>query len=204
MRATLWQGQAETSSLIGKVLHLVFAEAGIPLDVVSSQEDLLSAAALSRRASDRDFLIIDCSSGNPSDVDRCVAVAARTSLAVHIIHPSEETVRAIEVAVGRPLVWLPSNFALDGLLAKLHALRAHTSTEDVGQERLVLTPREREVRDLVAQGFANGAIGERLHISKHTVKSHVREITQKLGVTRWQIIAAFRDRDRPTHAGDEV
>lgn len=43
-----------------------------------------------------------------------------------------------------------------------------------------MTPREREVVDLIAEGLSNKAIAEQLHIATHTVKSHVRNIMEKL------------------------
>jgi two-component system, NarL family, nitrate/nitrite response regulator NarL len=45
-----------------------------------------------------------------------------------------------------------------------------------------LTPREREVLALLAQGLANKAIAARLGISDHTAKFHVNSILGKLGV----------------------
>ena len=47
-----------------------------------------------------------------------------------------------------------------------------------------LTPREREVLALVAQGKANQDIGEYLGISLRTVKVHLANIFEKLGVNR--------------------
>ena len=44
-----------------------------------------------------------------------------------------------------------------------------------------LTPREREVLQLLAEGLANKAIAQRLAISEHTVKFHVNAIMSKLG-----------------------
>lgn len=46
----------------------------------------------------------------------------------------------------------------------------------------VLTPREREVLQLVVEGFANKQIARRLRITEKTVKTHVSSILQKLGV----------------------
>jgi DNA-binding NarL/FixJ family response regulator len=53
-----------------------------------------------------------------------------------------------------------------------------------GRERLVepLTPRERTVLALVADGLGNRAIGQELDISEHTVKFHLASIFGKLGV----------------------
>lgn len=45
-----------------------------------------------------------------------------------------------------------------------------------------LTPREREVLALLAEGLANKAIAARLGISEHTAKFHVNAILGKLGV----------------------
>ena len=45
----------------------------------------------------------------------------------------------------------------------------------------LLTPREREVLKLIAQGLSNGEIALTLFISQHTVKNHVSNIYRKLG-----------------------
>jgi DNA-binding CsgD family transcriptional regulator len=44
-----------------------------------------------------------------------------------------------------------------------------------------LTPREREVLQLVAEGLPNKLIADRLGISEHTAKFHVNAILDKLG-----------------------
>jgi two-component system nitrate/nitrite response regulator NarL len=45
-----------------------------------------------------------------------------------------------------------------------------------------LTAREREVINCVAEGMSNKAIGKALHVSIHTVKTHLRNIMEKLTV----------------------
>ena len=45
-----------------------------------------------------------------------------------------------------------------------------------------LTTRELEVLALIASGVTNREIGAQLHISRHTVKNHVHNIIEKLGV----------------------
>jgi DNA-binding NarL/FixJ family response regulator len=45
-----------------------------------------------------------------------------------------------------------------------------------------LTPREVEVLEVVSRGFSNAEIGELLHLSLHTVNSHIKNIYRKLAV----------------------
>lgn len=44
-----------------------------------------------------------------------------------------------------------------------------------------LSGREIEVLSLVAQGFTDALIAKRLQVSQHTVKSHMRRITDRIG-----------------------
>ena len=64
-----------------------------------------------------------------------------------------------------------------------------------GSERDTLTPREREVMDLVAQGLSNKHIGLRLDLQEKTVKHHMTQILTKLGVTN-RTEAALRWREK--------
>lgn len=61
--------------------------------------------------------------------------------------------------------------------------------EHVRQARRVtacetLTEQEREIVRLMAQGMTNKEIGQRLFLSPNTIKVHISEIMQKLGVRR--------------------
>ncbi|MBC6456402.1 LuxR family transcriptional regulator [Actinomadura sp. HBU206391] len=55
----------------------------------------------------------------------------------------------------------------------------------------LLTPREREVAELVAEGLSNRKIAERLYVAKRTVDAHVEHIFAKLGFTSRTQIAAW-------------
>jgi pimeloyl-ACP methyl ester carboxylesterase/DNA-binding CsgD family transcriptional regulator len=58
-----------------------------------------------------------------------------------------------------------------------------------------LSPREREILGLITEGLGNAAIGERLAISEKTVRNHISNVFDKLGVwTRAQAIVFARDR----------
>ena len=57
----------------------------------------------------------------------------------------------------------------------------------------LITERQREVVTLIAAGYSNEEIGERLGISPRTVKAHCDVLRQKLGVARRrQIPLAYR------------
>ena len=63
-------------------------------------------------------------------------------------------------------------------------------------ESVRMTPREREVINLIAEGLSNKEIAGRLHIATYTVRSHVRNVMEKLMLhTRLQI-AAYAHRDK--------
>lgn len=46
----------------------------------------------------------------------------------------------------------------------------------------ILTERENQITALIAKGFTNKEIGEKLHLSHHTVHTHRKNILKKLGI----------------------
>lgn len=78
-------------------------------------------------------------------------------------------------------------------------LFSQIAREAVGRGRAValeavrMTPREREVVELISEGLSNKEIASRLGVATHTVKSHVRNVMEKLALhTRLQIAAYAR------------
>jgi DNA-binding NarL/FixJ family response regulator len=71
--------------------------------------------------------------------------------------------------------------------------RAESHVED--DAFVDLTQRERQVLGLLAEGLANAEIAEQLSISEKTVRNHVSNLFDKLGVwSRAQAIVFARDR----------
>jgi pimeloyl-ACP methyl ester carboxylesterase/DNA-binding CsgD family transcriptional regulator len=70
----------------------------------------------------------------------------------------------------------------------------HTVKHGDNDAFAALSPREREILALITEGLANAEIGERLSISEKTVRNHISNVYDKLGVwTRAQAMVFARD-----------
>jgi two-component system, NarL family, nitrate/nitrite response regulator NarL len=76
-------------------------------------------------------------------------------------------------------IWLDSRTT--AAVMRQFASPADSAAKD--RERSPLSQREREIVVLVAQGFKNKEIAERMFISEQTVKNHLHNIFDKLGVS---------------------
>jgi two-component system nitrate/nitrite response regulator NarL len=101
-----------------------------------------------------------------------------TQLLLKAIH----TVMAGEYWVGRESV--------SNLVQYLRTL-VQASGEDAKQKKFGLTPRELEIVSAVVAGFANKEIAEYFKISEDTVKHHLSNIFDKLGVSTRLELALF-------------
>jgi DNA-binding CsgD family transcriptional regulator len=72
---------------------------------------------------------------------------------------------------------------------------------DAGAGSPRLTPREREVADLVAQGLTNREIAKQLFLSERTAQNHVQHILTKLDLSNRSQIAVWATRPRNEYAG---
>jgi len=79
-------------------------------------------------------------------------------------------------------IWLDSHTTAAVMRQFAAPVRAPAGFERGVRERNPLSQREREIVSLVAQGFKNKEIAERMFISEQTVKNHLHNIFDKLGV----------------------
>jgi DNA-binding NarL/FixJ family response regulator len=130
--------------------------------------------------------------GDPRDLD-LTAHALKLGALGYIpktAQPTELYDAVVNVAAGRA-------FIPDGVLEPLlHRLLAGMRAAEQSQATLAtLTARELEVLRLLTTGLRRQEIARRLGLSSNTVRTHLRHIMEKLGVTS-QLAAAARRRQR--------
>lgn len=85
--------------------------------------------------------------------------------------------------------------ALAGRMLEEFRRMSRALPPQAGEGAVTLTHREQEVLSLVAEGKTDKEVADALHISLHTVKSHMRNILAKLHVSnRYQATRYARDR----------
>jgi DNA-binding NarL/FixJ family response regulator len=160
------------------------------LDVgLGDQDSLRVAIALQREAPDAKIIVMDLL---PAHEDIAEFVNAGVSAFVLKDATFEEFVATIRsVAAGQKV--LPPRMT-ESLFSQI-AKEADSRGSEAVLEDVRMTRREREVIDLIGEGLANKEIAARLNIATHTVKSHVRNVMEKLALhTRLQI-AAYSHRE---------
>jgi DNA-binding NarL/FixJ family response regulator len=100
----------------------------------------------------------------------------------------DEIQRAVRAAANGEAIFSPA------IAARLMAFFANVKQPKSSQLFPELSDREREILDLIAQGYRNPEIADTLVISPKTVRNHVSNILSKLQVAdRAQVIIKARD-----------
>jgi two-component system, NarL family, nitrate/nitrite response regulator NarL len=98
-------------------------------------------------------------------------------------------------------IWANSRdltLAMEALASSRHSIRS-TDSKGIAQ----LSRRELEVVQALAEGLTNRDIGERLRISKHTVKNYLLRIFDKVGVSsRMELLFLTLSSTRPAAASE--
>jgi len=106
-----------------------------------------------------------------SDAARFAAIEAGASAFIHKSQAAAEVVAAIRTVASGGTLFTPRTIAT--LLNKRRSMDSHLES---------LTPREKEVLRLMAEGKSSRDIGAKLGISYATVRTHIRSLGSKLGV----------------------
>ena len=92
--------------------------------------------------------------------------------------PAESLFEAVRVIAAGEALLAPA--ITRRLIAEFARLRPRRELR--AEELSVLTPREKEILGLLAEGLSNHEIAERLVLSDETVKTHVSHVLRKLGL----------------------
>jgi two-component system, NarL family, nitrate/nitrite response regulator NarL len=162
-------------------------------DAVLLMADLVSdgAEALMQRLpeiADRTCLLLVTGTADPTVASHVVELGARG--VVTTMHSGQVLVKALR-KVGAGEVWL-DRASTAAFVNKL--TRRHAPVDPEIQRIASLTPRERQIVELVTEGCTNQDIAARLSITQATARNHLTSILDKLDVDdRFQLaVYAFR------------
>lgn len=171
------------------------------MEVVGQADDGMAALDLVRRTPP-DILVVDLAMPRMNGIqtiERVQALGGRTRVVVLSMY-SDETLLRQALRMGAAGYLLKRSVTEEFLLAIRAAARGETylspsvsrvlldavrqeGAEPKGQVVLErLTPRERQVLQLVAEGRSNSEIGRTLGVTKKTVEKHRASLVGKLGV----------------------
>src|SRR6267378_1736781 len=106
-----------------------------------------------------------------SDAARFAAIEAGASAFIHKSRAAQDVVDAIRTVAGGGSLFTPRTIA-----------QLLNSRREVEAQLERLTPREKEVLRLMAEGTSSRNIAAKLGISYTTVRTHIRSLGSKLGV----------------------
>jgi DNA-binding NarL/FixJ family response regulator len=158
------------------------------LDVgLRDEESLHVAAALLRATPHAKIIVMDIIPVHEDIMEFVNAGVSGFVLKDSAFDDFVETIRS--VAAGQKVLPPRMTESLFSQIAKAAVREKRAETlEDVR-----MTRRESEVIGLIGEGLSNKEIAQRLEIATHTVKSHVRNVMEKLALhTRLQIAAYSR------------
>jgi DNA-binding NarL/FixJ family response regulator len=186
------------------------------VEIVAEVDDGLGAVEAARTQKP-DVVVIDISMPGMNGLDamrRITDAAPEVKVLCLSMHSDRRFVDAALRSGARG--YLLKECALEELVSAIHAVVAgqiHVSPRltdavlndyqaDRGERSTLeeLTPREREVLQLLAEGHATRDVAERLHVSVKTVGTHREHLMQKLGTNSLAGLTKFAIREGLTSA----
>ena len=180
MRATAWERADDLAAMQGPRVAL--------LDVgLGGEETVRVVARLASRLPETKIIAMDLIPVNEEIME---LVNAGVSGFVLKDATFDEFIATIYAVASGEKILPPriSGSVLEQIAAETRNDKAEDALHDVH-----MTARELEVIELIGEGLSNKEIAQRLGIASHTVKTHVRNVMEKLALhTRLQIAAYSR------------
>jgi DNA-binding NarL/FixJ family response regulator len=189
---------ADSQPLFNEALEAVFSRNGAykVIGRCSSAENAYTAVSCLRP----DLVLVDAAvglEGSPNLVARMLETCPETRVIVlGDDHDAELLLTAIRAGAagvvgktyGGSTVLRVAGAVLDGEGAVPRGMLLELARRMVSRDRMAasplsrLSPRERQVLALLSRGLDNAQIGRDLFISQHTVRTHIQNILEKLGM----------------------
>jgi DNA-binding NarL/FixJ family response regulator len=210
----------DSQPLFNEALEALFARDG--------EHEVVGRSSSSRDAFDLvtnlrpDLVLVDAVVGlsdSPSLIDRVLRARPTTKVVAlgddHDINLLMATLKAGAAGVvgktyGADTVLRVARGVLNGEAAMPRGMILEVTRRLIAGERFSgsplgrLSPRERQVLSLLSRGWDNARIGKDLYISQHTVRTHIQNILEKLGMHSKLEAAAFAMRFSFDAAADEA
>lgn len=156
------------------------------LDVAATACDTSAALALVRKH-DPDAIVValempHAEVDGPAFIRRMRAASPQTKIVALSVHSDPLYERAARAAGADGFATKKATAEQIVAAVRAPAAAASTRARD-GNGTSKLTPREREILELVARGYTNAAIAKRLWVTEWTVKFHLANTYRKLGVS---------------------
>ena len=175
-------GGTDTAFAAGANPHVLLLDVGL-----RDQDSIRVATALRTEYPDAKIIVMDLIPLNEEITDFVNAGVSGFVLKDATFEEFVHTIRT--VAAGGKVLPPAMTESLFAAIAKEAGARGVEAVLD----DVRMTPRELEVIELIGEGLSNKEIAQRLNIATHTVKSHVRNVMEKLALhTRLQIAAYSR------------
>ncbi len=191
-------------------------EADLTIDVVgeaSSADEAVSLAA----ALEPDVVVMDVRMPGRSGVEACRDIrAAREQTRVLMLTSFTDDEALFTAIMAGASGYLLKNIRGNDFVSDIHKVAGGQSLLDPAvTERVLarlrgdlgptagelggdLTPQERRVLTLMADGLTNRQIGEHINLAEKTVKNYVSNVLMKLGLARRAEAAAYMAKRRPS------
>lgn len=142
--------------------------------LISDDDDLMRAGLIELLTNDPTIDIV----GQAATGREAVEQACRRFRLPAQTHPSEDLIAAVHIVAAGDSLLSPS------VTRRVIDRMARQPAPDLADQALPagLTPREREVLELVARGLSNREIAAALVVEESTIRTHVKRLFMKLGL----------------------